>query len=42
VLLFQGYDTRSPRPILHTSVNNPTPGASVRVSIECRHYAFFE
>lgn len=42
VLLFQGYDTRSPRPILHTSVNNPAPGASVRVSIECRHYAFFE
>lgn len=42
VLVFQGYDTRSPRPILHTSVNNPAPGASVRVSIECRHYAFFE
>lgn len=42
VLVFQGYDTRSPRPILHTSVNNPAPGASARVSIECRHYAFFE
>jgi hypothetical protein len=42
VLLFQGYDTRSPKPILHTSVNNPAPDALPRVSIECRHYAFFE
>lgn len=42
VLVFQGYDTRHPRPVLHTSVDNPVAGASPRVSIECRHYAFFE
>lgn len=42
VLVFQGYDQRSPRPILHTSVANPVPGATPRVSIECRHYAFFK
>jgi hypothetical protein len=42
VLVFQGYDPRSPRPILHTSVDNPVVGATPRVSIECRHYAFFE
>lgn len=42
VLVFQGYDTRSPRPIPHTSANNPVPGATPRASIECRHYAFFE
>jgi hypothetical protein len=42
VLVFQGYDTRHPCPVLHTSVDNPVPGAGPRVSIECRHYAFFE
>lgn len=42
VLVFQGYDTRRPCPVLHTSVDNPVPGATPRVSIECRHYAFFE
>ena len=42
VLLFQGYDTRSPKPILHSSADNPVPDAAPRVSIECRHYAFFE
>jgi hypothetical protein len=42
VLVFQGYDTRHPRPVLHTSVDNPIAGATPRVSIECRHYAFFE
>jgi hypothetical protein len=42
VLVFQGYDTRHPCPVLHTSVDNPVPGAAPRVSIECRHYAFFE
>lgn len=41
VLVFQGYDTRHPCPVLHTSVDNPVPGATPRVSIECRHYAFF-
>jgi hypothetical protein len=42
VLVFQGYDMRSPRPILHTSFNTGIEGASPRVSIEARHYAFFE
>jgi hypothetical protein len=42
VIIFQGFDPISPVPILHTSFDNPEPGASPRVSIECRHYAFFE
>jgi hypothetical protein len=42
VIIFQGYDPTNPMPILHTSFDNPEPGASPRVSIECRHYAFFE
>jgi hypothetical protein len=42
VLVFQGYDTRHPCPVLHTSVENPVPAATPRVSIECRHYAFFQ
>ena len=42
VLGFQGYDPNSPVPVLHTSFDKPATDASPRVSIECRHYAFFE
>jgi hypothetical protein len=42
VILFQGYDARHPLPVMHTAFKNRVPGATPRVSIECRHYAFFE
>ncbi len=42
VILFQGYDARHPLPVMHTVFKNRVPGATPRVSIECRHYAFFE
>lgn len=42
VILFQGYDTRHPLPVMHTAFKNRVPEATPRVSIECRHYAFFE
>lgn len=42
VIMFQGYDTRNPMPILHTSFASPVPNAIPRASIESRLYAFFE
>jgi hypothetical protein len=42
VILFQGYDERHPLPVMHTAFKNREPGATYRVSIECRHYVFFE
>ena len=42
VIVFQGYDVQSPHPMLHSSFNTGISDALPRVSLESRHYAFFE
>lgn len=43
VVVFQGYDTRCPMSVLHTSFDygSSVAGATYRVSIESRYFAFF-
>ena len=42
VIIFKGWDSRAPYSILHSSVNKSVANANPRVSLESRHYVFFE